>query len=115
MKFSLLAISRAFQLLIISKRGWLPHFNLAVVRKLAEGSADHAVLLDSIQKPGTLTVNGKVNLVEMLQPAVQPGAKLDYERAVEKVSVTFEGDRGFSVTNLPVGTAIDPLGTAGGL
>ncbi len=72
-------------------KGWLPHPDLAVARKLMEPSAAHARLFALIQKAGTMTLRGQIDIWQMLHPAVQPGATLDYEPAVEKVSVVFGG------------------------
>jgi putative heme-binding domain-containing protein len=69
--------------------GWLPHVDLGVVRAFTAGSADHDRLWDASRSPGVLTLRGHLDLWQMLQPAIQPGAALDHERPVEKVSVTF--------------------------
>ncbi len=70
-------------------RGWLPHPELAVSRALTAASADHAKFFALLAKPGQLKLRGQLDLWQMLHPAVQPGAKLDYEPAVEKVTVSF--------------------------
>ncbi len=73
--------------------GWLPHVDLDVAREFTRGSAEHARLWELVKKPGTLVLRGQLDLWEMLQPAIQPGAKLDYERPVEKVRVTVGSNR----------------------
>ena len=70
-------------------RGWLPHPELAVSRALTAASAEHAKFFALLAKPGQLRLRGQLDLWQMLHPAVQPGAKLDYEPAVEKVTVSF--------------------------
>ena len=66
---------------------WLPHLDLDVARQFTVGSSEHAHLWDLMKKPGSLTLRGKLDLWQMLHPAVQPGAQLDYEPSVEKVRV----------------------------
>jgi putative heme-binding domain-containing protein len=69
--------------------GWLPHFDLAVSRRLTAGSAPHDALWAAMAKPGELTLRGQLDLVDMLRPAVQPGSKIDYEYPPEAVTVAF--------------------------
>ncbi len=80
--------------------GWLPHLDLAVARKLTAASALHEQLwaLDRaghdgqwrlLQQPGTLTLRTQLNLWQMLRPAVQPGARIDYDWPAELVTVVF--------------------------
>ena len=83
----------------LSWHGWLPHPNLQVSRRLTAGSAEHARLWDCLQKPGVLRLRGQLDLWQMLQPAIQPGSKLDYERPVERVSVVFSASVPFTVTS----------------
>ncbi len=77
--------------------GWLPHIDWDVARRFTEGSAEHQAFWLDAQKPGLLTLRGQLNLWEMLQPAIQPGAKLDYERPLEEVTVVFGAAAPFSV------------------
>jgi putative heme-binding domain-containing protein len=74
---------------------WIPHVDLSVARQLTEQSSSHAQFWSDVQKSGTLTLRGQLNLWEMLQPAIQPGAKLDYERKQEEVSVVFAANKPF--------------------
>ncbi len=76
-----------------SWRGWLPHPDLAVARAFTAGSAEHAKFFQLLAKPGQLRLRGQLDLWQMLHPAVQPGAKLDYEPAVEKVTVKLASNR----------------------
>jgi putative heme-binding domain-containing protein len=69
--------------------GWLPHVDLAVAHEFLRGSADHEDLWKDLSAPGKLILAGQLDLWQMLQPAVQPGSKLDYERPVEQVTVVF--------------------------
>ena len=94
-------------------QGWLPHVDLAVSRELTAGSPEHVAALGTRDSHGTLSLRGLQSLTEMLHPAIQPGSKLDHERPVENVRVAFEGERGYSVTDLPPGT-IDSMGTGAG-
>ncbi len=77
--------------------GWLPHVDLAVSEKFTTGSAEHDRLWADLKKRGTLTLRGQLNLWEMLQPAVQPGSKLDYERPLENVTGVFSATVPFAV------------------
>jgi putative heme-binding domain-containing protein len=72
--------------------GWLPHPDLAVARELTRGSAEHDRLWTRLEQSGRLVLRGQLNLWQMLQPAVQPGSTLDYERPRETVQVVFRGD-----------------------
>jgi len=72
---------------------WLPHVDLDISRELTDNSASHAAFWTSFEKSGTLRLRTKVDLRDMLRPAVQPGAKLDHDWPEEKVSVLFESNR----------------------
>jgi hypothetical protein len=56
-----------------------------------------------MNKPGELTLRGKLNLTDMLRPAVQPGSKIDYEYPPESVTVSFHATS--SKTKLKLVTA----------
>jgi putative heme-binding domain-containing protein len=71
--------------------GWLPHPDLSVARKLTSGSAEHDRLWSRLEQPGRLVLRGQLNLWQMLQPAIQPGSTIDYERPRETVKVVFSG------------------------
>jgi len=68
--------------------GWLPHLDLKVARELTAASAEHRDLFQRIRTPGTLRLRTQLDLSLMLRPAIQPGAKLDYEYPAELVTVT---------------------------
>jgi len=68
--------------------GWLPHLDLHVSRELLGASAEHADLWKNIAKPGKFTLRTKLNLWQMLHPAIQPGARIDWTRPTEQVGVT---------------------------
>ena len=72
-----------------SWRGWLPHPDLAIARDILSASAEHARLFAMISKPGTMQLRGQIDIWQMLHPAVQPGATLDYEPSVENVTIHF--------------------------
>lgn len=73
--------------------GWLPHADLNVSRSLLRGSAGHEALWAALEQPGTLILRGRLNLHNILRPAIQPGAKIDYEWPAEEAIVTFTGNR----------------------
>jgi len=80
---------------------WLPHLDLEVARALTNGSALHAQLWNQLNTPGTLRIRTKLDLWNMLRPAIQPGATLDYEPAPENVTVSVTSDPplpGFPIT-----------------
>jgi putative heme-binding domain-containing protein len=77
--------------------GWLPHVDVQIARKLTEGSAEHEAFWQAVQKTGMLELRGQLNLWEMLQPAIQPGSKLDYERVPEQVTVQFSAQTPFKI------------------
>ena len=68
---------------------WLPHADLAVARAFSAGSAEHEAFFKFLSQSGSLAFRGQLDLWEMLQPAIQPGAKLDYERPTENVEIDF--------------------------
>ena len=65
----------------------LPHIDLAVARELTKPSAHFAAFHQA--GAGTLKLRTQLDLWQMLRPAVQRGARLDYEYAPERVTVTF--------------------------
>ena len=78
--------------------GWLPHADLPTARELTSASASHSKFFAGLAKPGQLKLRGQLDLWQMLQPAIQPGAKLDYERPVENVHVVFSSPWAFRLT-----------------
>ncbi len=71
--------------------GWLPHPDLTVSRAFTAGSADHERLWSLLATPGQLKLRTQLDVNSLLQPAVQPGAKLDYEPAREALTVRLPG------------------------
>jgi putative heme-binding domain-containing protein len=69
--------------------GWLPHLDPAVAREFTKGSAEHDRLWKLVDQGGKLKFDSQLKLDHMLQPLIQPGAKLDYERPPEKVRLSF--------------------------
>jgi putative heme-binding domain-containing protein len=57
---------------------WLPHLDLDVSRQLTSASAAHRQFFERLALPGRLTLRTGVNLSQLLRPAVQPGATIDY-------------------------------------
>ncbi len=88
--------------------GWLPHADLNVSRELLRGSAGHEALWAALEQPGTLVLKGRLNLHNILRPAVQPGAKIDYEWPAEEAIVTFTGNRDVVVQASRRGAAAQP-------
>jgi putative heme-binding domain-containing protein len=70
--------------------GWLPHIDLGVARAFTEPSAAHRKLHALLGQAGKLELKTQLDLFSMLHPAVQPGAKLDFEYPPENVRVLFK-------------------------
>lgn len=70
--------------------GWLPHFDLEIARALTAHSAEHKPLWEMVQKPGRLLFHTNLDLWSLLDPAVQPGSKLDYKLTSELTHVHLE-------------------------
>ena len=76
-----------------ARRGWLPHADFAAARAFTRGDPTSDALWQQLAtQPGTLRLRTQLDLWQMLQPAIQPGAKLDYERTPETVTVAFKSD-----------------------
>jgi putative heme-binding domain-containing protein len=69
--------------------GWLPHLDLTAARGFTASSSAHELLFKCLKRRGTLRLRGQLDLWQMLQPAVQPDAKLDYDYQPERVTVAF--------------------------
>ncbi|HVS38957.1 MAG TPA: ThuA domain-containing protein [Gemmataceae bacterium] len=78
--------------------GWLPHLDLSVCRALTAGSAEHDRLWELMRQPGTLTLRTKLDLWQMLRPAVQVGSTLDYTLPYENVILTLRSSQALEVT-----------------
>jgi putative heme-binding domain-containing protein len=86
--------------------GWLPHPDLDVARALTRGSAEHDRLWRLLERPGTLLLGGQLDLARMLQPAVQPGSKLDHRPASEQVTVRFAAKAALALASARDGAAL---------
>jgi putative heme-binding domain-containing protein len=79
--------------------GWLPHPNLAVSRAFTAGSEEHDRLWESMSKPGRLTLRTRLNLWQMLRPAVQPGSTIGYRLPDEEVTLLFAASAPITVNS----------------
>jgi putative heme-binding domain-containing protein len=77
--------------------GWLPHLDLAVAKAFTAGSAAHDRLWQSLKGPGTLTLRTRLNLTDLLRPAVQPGSTLDHTWPAEKATLVFSASGSLTV------------------
>ncbi|MEX2186919.1 MAG: ThuA domain-containing protein [Pirellulales bacterium] len=91
----------------------LPHFDLGVAREFTAGSADHDAFWAALKQPGKLTLNGRLNLMEFVRPAVQSGSRIDYELPPEQVFIEMHSmgaDEGLDLSGKelgPVGNLTD--------
>lgn len=92
--------------------GWLPHLDLAVSRTFTVGSAEHDRLWDAMGRPGRLILKTKLDLWQMLRPAVQPGSTAGYTLPDEDVTLTFTGPAPIAVTT-PAGSLPPEAGEDG--
>jgi putative heme-binding domain-containing protein len=69
--------------------GWLPHADLEVAKAFTAGSAPHDELWKLMSEKGELTLKTKLDLSNMLRPAVQPGSNLGYEFPAETVKIEY--------------------------
>lgn len=74
-------------------QGWLPTMNLAAAEHWTRGSATHEKLWSAMREPGTLAITAQINPVDLLRPAVQPGARIDYEWPTEAATLVVSGAR----------------------
>lgn len=88
--------------------GWLPHPSPAVSRALLVGSAAHKPLWRALDGAGTLTLVTKLDLWQMLRPAVQPGSALDHTWPAESVSVAISSALGTVTVEGPNGKPEGP-------
>ncbi len=72
--------------------GWFPHPDFKVARELTRGSTEQEQALSSLAKPGTLVFHTQLDLSHLLQPATQPGSKLDYTPEPETVTLAVKCD-----------------------
>lgn len=69
-------------------KGWTPHLDSQVSDELTAPSAPHGELRQQLGRPGELTLRTRLDLWQMLRPAIQAGASLDYEPEAEEVTIT---------------------------
>ncbi|MBL9189942.1 MAG: hypothetical protein JNK23_20850 [Opitutaceae bacterium] len=81
--------------------GWLPHADFTAAREFTRASATHDRLWQNATTRGTLTLRTQLDLWQMLQPATQPGSKLDYTPEPETVTVVFKSDAALRVEAPP--------------
>lgn len=86
----------------VAWQGWLPTLDLDVARNFTAGSADHDRLWKLIKVQGELKLSAKLNLTDMLRPAVQPGSRLDYELTDQAVRLQLTASGVFA---LEIGSA----------
>lgn len=72
--------------------GWLPHLDLTAARAFTAPSARHVEFFQQLNKRGTLTLRGQLDLWQMLRPATQPDSKLDFEYPPETVTIVLKSD-----------------------
>jgi putative heme-binding domain-containing protein len=78
--------------------GWLPTFDLTAANEFTKGSAAHETWRQILRtNSGNLTLRAQLDLSQMLRPAVQPGAKIDYEWPPEQVFLKFAASKPFSL------------------
>ena len=77
--------------------GWIPSFDMDVTRALTGASPAHEPWRSLLTSAGSLTLRAQVDLWQMLRPAVQPGAALDYDLPAERVSLRFAAKSAFAV------------------
>lgn len=65
--------------------GWLPHLDLAVVKSLGAGAGVDERFWNMLKQPGTLTLETKIDVRDLLHPAVQPGSKIDHQWPEEQI------------------------------
>lgn len=73
--------------------GVLPHFDLSVAHALSAGNTDCDRLWELLRQPGTLMLETKLDVRDLVHPAVQPGAKLDHQWPPERVDLSLLSDR----------------------
>ena len=88
--------------------GWLPHPDLEVAKTLLAGSAGHNALWTVLEQPGVLTLKTKLNVHNILRPAIQPGAKIDYEWPAEEAIVTIQSNQEIIVQATRAGDSDQP-------
>jgi putative heme-binding domain-containing protein len=92
-------------------QAWLPLVDLAAARALTDPSGEHRMFWSQLQQPGTLTLRTRLDLWQMLRPAVQPGSQLDYVLPAERVAVVMRGSGlGVAAGGKPLAVTTDAQG-----
>ena len=98
-----------------SSRVVLPHPSMTVARAFTAGSSDHEEFFRQIEAGGpkpSLTLRGSVNVGNIFVPAIQPGAKLDWDISADPfANRTMTVLQDFSPT-APREVALKPDGTS---
>ena len=79
------------------RTAWLPHPDFVVARKFTEPSEEHRRFFELLKSPGKLNLRFQLDLSLMLHPAIQPGAKIDYEYPQETVTVVLRSNQKLEV------------------
>ena len=69
--------------------GWIPHFDGGVTADLLRPTAVFQPWNSLLKTEGLLTLRAQLDLWQMLRPAVQPGATIDYNWPQEEIFVRF--------------------------
>lgn len=75
-----------------SHLAWLPHLDLRAARGFTEASASHREFFRALCRSGRLRLFAQVDLWQMLHPAVQPDAKLDFKYPPERVTLVLRSN-----------------------
>lgn len=79
---------------------WLPHINLEASQEFLKASMQHEEFFDALAEiGGTLELSTQLDLRDILRPAVQPGAKLDYQWPTELVEILITGASDVSINS----------------
>lgn len=78
--------------------GWLPHADLAVARAFTAESSEHERLWKALKDSGTLSLRTRLDLKDMLRPAVQPASTISYSWPPESASLVFRASCPLNVT-----------------
>lgn len=98
--YSLAGVMAKWEPSDISQPTWtgvLSHFDLSVARAFSAGNTDCDRLRELIKQPGTLTLETKLDVRDLVHPAVQPGAKLDHQWPEEPVELILRSDHALSL------------------
>jgi putative heme-binding domain-containing protein len=90
----------------VHEAAWLPHLDLAVSQRLTAESKGHQELWARLREPGQLELATRVNMTQLLRPAVQPGSQLDHEWPPETATLTITSDRLIEVTASVAGSPL---------